>query len=69
MAVVTRPQGTGARLKHMQLVELHGESVLLVAVMDDGRVRQRIMPLRTPVHQEALNERALRLNTRLSTSS
>lgn len=65
VAVVTRPQTVGARLKHMQLVELHGESILLVAVMDDGRVRQRILPLRAPIPQEQLNARALHLNARL----
>ncbi|MBM3138932.1 MAG: heat-inducible transcription repressor HrcA [Chloroflexi bacterium] len=62
VAVVTRPQTVGARLKHMQLVELHGESVLLVAVMDDGRVRQRVLPQRTPARQEQFNQRAVRLN-------
>jgi heat-inducible transcriptional repressor len=66
VAVVTRPQTRAARLKHVQLVELHGDSVLLVAVMDDGRVRQRILPLRAPLRQEQLNERALRLNGRLA---
>lgn len=66
VAVVTRPQATGAHLKHMQLVELHGESVLLVAVMDDGRVRQRILPQPTPTRQDVLNERTLRLNARMA---
>ena len=66
VAVVTRPQATGAHLKHMQLVELHGDSVLLVAVMDDGRVRQRILPQRTPIPQEGLNDCAARLNARAS---
>ncbi|MPZ98268.1 MAG: heat-inducible transcription repressor HrcA [Dehalococcoidia bacterium] len=62
VAVVTRPRATGSRLKHLQLVELHGEATLLVAVMDDGRVRQRILPAREPAHQAQLTERAQRLN-------
>ena len=66
VAVVTRPQVAGAHLKHMQLVELHGDSVLLVAVMDDGRVRQRILPQHSPAGQELLNERTIRLNAQMS---
>ncbi|MEX2229232.1 MAG: heat-inducible transcriptional repressor HrcA [Dehalococcoidia bacterium] len=66
VAVVTRPQVAGAHLKHMQLVELHGDSALLVAVMDDGRVRQRIVPQHSPAGQELLNERTIRLNAQMS---
>ncbi len=66
VAVVTRPQTTASRLKHLQLVELHGDSMLLVAVMDDGRVRQRVLPLRAPLTQQQLNDRAIRLNARLA---
>ncbi len=62
VAVVTRPRMSTARLRHAQLVELARDTVLLVAVMDDGRVRQRILPQRQPVTQTQLNERAVRLN-------
>lgn len=62
VAVVTRPRTTAARLRNAQLVELSREASLLVVVMDDGRLRQRILPLAEPVAQEALNDQALRLN-------
>lgn len=62
VAVVTRPRTTSVRLRNAQLVELSREASLLVAVMDDGRVRQRILPLAEPTTQEHLNERARRLN-------
>ncbi len=62
VAVVTRPRTTAARLRNAQLVELSREASLLVVVMDDGRLRQRILPLAEPVVQEALNDQALRLN-------
>jgi heat-inducible transcriptional repressor len=64
-AVVTRPRAASSRLRHAQLVELTRETALLVAVMDDGRVRQRLLPQLQPVTQAALQERALRLNGRL----
>lgn len=62
VAVVTRPRTSTARLRHAQLVELSRDTVLLVSVMDDGRVRQRILQQRQPVTQDQLNARATRLN-------
>jgi len=62
VAVVTRPRTQSAHLRNAQLVELSREASLLVAVMDDGRVRQRILPMVEPWSQEQLNDRARRLN-------
>ncbi|MCK9487527.1 MAG: heat-inducible transcriptional repressor HrcA [Dehalococcoidia bacterium] len=62
VAVVTRPRTRSARLRNAQLVELSRDTSLLVAVMDDGRVRQRILPATAPTTQETLNERAHRIN-------
>ena len=66
VAVVTRPRSVTTSLKHAQLVELGGESALLVAVLDDGRVVQRIITLEMPESQARLAERAARLNARLA---
>jgi len=66
VAVVTRPRAEDARLKHAQLVELQNELALLVAVMDDGRVRQTMLPLTQPLTQAQLNARAERLNQLLT---
>ncbi|MCC7187078.1 MAG: heat-inducible transcription repressor HrcA, partial [Acidobacteria bacterium] len=66
VAVVTSPRTATSRLRHLQWVELNPESALLVAVTDDGGLRQRIIPLRQPVAQAALQERTLRLNARLA---
>jgi len=65
VAVVTRPRVTSAHLRNAQLVELSREASLLVAVMDDGRVRQRILPTPEPLTQEQLNDRGRRLNQML----
>lgn len=69
VAVVTRPRSIATRLKHAQLVELGGETALLVAVLDDGRVVQRIIALDGPESQLRLAERAARLNARLADTS
>lgn len=65
-AVVTRPRGNDVRLKHAQLVELHGDLVLLVAVMDDGRVRQSVLALTQPRTQQQLNVVAEQINQLLT---
>ena len=67
-AVVTRPRARVTRLKHLQLVYLREDAALLVAVMDDGRVRQRIVDSGAPATQEQLSERAERLNARCAGS-
>jgi len=64
VAVITRPRGPVARLKHVQLVHLREDAALLVAVMDDGRVQQRALALQVAAGQPALNARAARLNDR-----
>ena len=67
VAVVTRPRAvTAGRLRHLQLVELNPDTALLIAVMDDGRLRQQLVPLRTPATQAQLQDRAARLNARLA---
>lgn len=64
--VVSRPYSRVPRLKHVQLVHLREDSALLVAVMDDGRVQQRILSLEEPAGQDELSVRASRLNARLA---
>ena len=64
-AVVTRPRAASSRIRHAQLVELNHDTALLVAVMDDGRVRQRMLPLQSPTSQAQLTDRAVRLNVRI----
>jgi len=63
-AVITRPRADVARLKHVQLVQLRDDAALLVAVMEDGRVRQRVMSLAVAADQVTLSVRAERLNAR-----
>ncbi len=62
VAVVTGPRADHTRLKHTQLVELHSDLVLLVAVMDDGRIAQRVLHLAGPSSQSQLTIRAEHIN-------
>lgn len=66
VAVIVRPRGQVAQLRHIQLVELQGETVLLVAVMDDGRVQQQVVVLGGIEDRATLAFRAERLNQRIA---
>jgi heat-inducible transcriptional repressor len=65
LAVVTRPRRHVTHLRHAQFVHLADANVLVVAVVDDGRVCQRIVTLGAPARQEELTRVAERLNTLL----
>ena len=65
VAVVARPRRPEPRLRHAQLVHLRPGAALLVAVIDDGGVQQRIIPAPESEDQAALSVRAARLNERL----
>lgn len=62
LAVITRPRRRETHLRHVQFVHLHDANVLVVAVVDDGSVRQRLVSLSEPTRQEDLTKRAERLN-------
>jgi len=62
LAVVTRPRLRVTHLRHAQFVHLADANVLVVAVVDDGRVRQRVVVLSAPTRQDELTRLAERLN-------
>ncbi len=66
VAVITRPSSRVSRLRHIQLVHLYDETALLVAVMDDGRVQERILQLARVEDQDVLAARAARLNAHIA---
>lgn len=61
-AVVTAPQAEQSRYKHLQLIATQGLAVLLVLVLQGGRVKQRTLTLAEPFSQEELSEASDRLN-------
>ena len=67
VAVIVRPR-TQSSVRHLQLVELQGETALLVAVMDDGRVEQQVLQLSRAEERAVLAARAERLNQRIGGS-
>ena len=68
VAVVTPPLSRNTQLRQVQLVHLHDATALLVAVLDDGRVRQRIVQFPESTDQAALSLLARRLNDRCAGS-
>ncbi len=61
-AVVTAPRRDACHIKHLELVSLHDYTLLLVLVLDEGRLEQQILPLEEARSQDKLTEMAGRLN-------
>jgi heat-inducible transcriptional repressor len=66
LAVVTAPRVPSAKLKHIQLIELHESAALLVLVTDDIKLHQQVLALPEPMSQDELSRLAGRLNERLA---
>ncbi len=69
LAVVTRPRRSVAHLRQAQFVHLTDATVLVVVVVDDGRVRQRIVTLAEPTRQDDLGRAAERFNAQFAEST
>lgn len=61
-AVVTAPRTDACRIKHLELVSLHGSTALLVLVVDQGHLEQQVLTLQEPATQDELTTAAARLN-------
>ncbi len=61
-ALITAPQATRARFKHVQLICTHGPMVLLILVLQDGSVKQEMLTLAQTLAQDALDEVSRRLS-------
>jgi len=61
MAVVTTPRSPYCHLKHLELVSLHDLVVLLVLVLQDGRLMQQVLTLSEALSQDDLTVAAHRL--------
>jgi heat-inducible transcriptional repressor len=61
-ALITAPQATRARFKHVQLISTHGPMVLLILVLQDGSVKQEMLTLAQTLAQDALDEGSRRLS-------
>ncbi|MEX2598618.1 MAG: heat-inducible transcriptional repressor HrcA [Dehalococcoidia bacterium] len=62
VAITTAPRAFKARVKQVQLVQLQDRQALLILVMQEARVRQRMVQFPGHVSQEALSDVALQIN-------
>ncbi len=65
-SLVTLPKAAQSRFKHMELVELRDDLVLLILVLADGTVKQIHLTLPEAQSQEALSALADQLNQKLA---
>jgi heat-inducible transcriptional repressor len=65
-SVVTAPHGPRARLKHLDLVSLEPEAVLLILLMEGNLLRQQVLELSLPMAQDGLTKLANRILSELS---
>ena len=59
--VVTRPRSAAPRVRNVQLVQLRRDVALMVVVLDDGAVRERVLPVAESADQAGLHALAGRL--------
>ena len=64
--IVTTPHLTKSRMKHVQLVPLDQNSVVLVAITDGNMVRNHVIPVRGGYTQEGLDRLTAMLNEQLT---
>jgi heat-inducible transcriptional repressor len=55
-SLITSPQSTQARIKHLELILTTGRQVLMILVLMSGKVIQQMLVLKEPVSQEMLSD-------------
>ncbi len=61
-AIVTAPQSTRCRFKHLQLVAINDQVALLVLVLQEGAIKQQMLAITEPLSQDELAALSNRLN-------
>jgi heat-inducible transcriptional repressor len=62
VAVVSLPKSSDCRLKHLELIAVHGPRALAVAVLDGARVKQQLVTFNEDVNQPVLAAVSAKLN-------
>ncbi|MGI8564149.1 MAG: heat-inducible transcriptional repressor HrcA [Candidatus Dormibacter sp.] len=65
-SVVTGPQGGLVRVKHLDLVSLEPEDVLVVLVAEGNLIRQQVVRVSSPIRQQELTRLSSRFNRELA---
>jgi heat-inducible transcriptional repressor len=60
-SLVTAPKSVRCQVKHLELISLRDEIVLLILVLQEGTVKQQILTLDAPMAQDVLEPVARRL--------
>jgi heat-inducible transcriptional repressor len=69
LALVTPPRSTVERLRHVELISLRDQVVLLVVVTQSGGVQELILTPEATIEQEALSSLSRKLNAELNNKS
>jgi heat-inducible transcriptional repressor len=64
-AVVTAPHGAQARIKHLDLVSLEPQEVLIVLLVEGNTIRQQVISVGRPAKQPELTRLANKINREL----
>ena len=65
VAVVSLPKSTDCILKHVEIISVHENRALIVAVLEGAKVKQQLITLSEPVAQPALTAVGVKLNSAL----
>jgi heat-inducible transcriptional repressor len=65
-SVASAPQGSTARIKHVDLVSLEPTEVLLIVLLEGNLLRQQVVNVTVPATQAQLSRLAARLNATLA---
>jgi heat-inducible transcriptional repressor len=60
-SLVTAPKSARCQVKHLELISIHDEVVLLILVLQEGTVKQQILTMDAPVSQDEVAPIARRL--------
>src|SRR5258708_20702714 len=64
-SVASAPQGSQARIKHLDLVSLEPTEVLLILLLEGNLLRQQVLTVAEAATQDELTKVAAKLNTTL----
>ncbi len=62
VAVVSLPKSADCRLKHLELISVHGTRALMVVVLEGAKVKQQIITFTEEVTQSTLSAISIKLN-------
>src|SRR5437879_596993 len=65
VSLVTAPEVSESRIKHIDLASLEPQSVLIILVLEGNLIKQQIVSLERPTSQEDLSRMAAMLNQKL----